>query len=254
MINTLELINFMGAENEFYDFCYRRDGTGRLVPRRRVQITGDKGTGKTRIRNALIFAFTGRGPSEDMRPHHLISRGQKEAAVHIKGSNGFVLTRRIDHRNRAVMTECSSSGVPFTSNTKGYNRSVGYSPERFLSASIPRYFMELSPLRRRKVYEEHMMRTGFFQLKSFTIQPSFNFRVVDGAYTDYLEFDSYRRHVADMEICAMFQTSLDRVVNPHRFIFMDNADLTRWVDIDLPEDTQLFVSKRVAETPLRLVY
>lgn len=256
MITGMEMTNFMGIEKDYYYFSSLRDGTGRRIPARRVQVTGDAGTGKTRLLKALIFAFTGRSIDGGIRPHTLITKGEKEASVRVVGDDGFDIVRTIDHSRRVVGTQwrCTKYNKTIVG-TDDYRKSVGYSADMFLSSAIPGYFMGMDIAKRSKVYMEHARRAGgMFLPNDFSIQHSFQCRVVDKQGISYDAFEKCMRHKADMSICSEFQRVIDQSYNRHRFIFLDDADLCHWPDIALPGDVQVFVTKRVVGTDFKILY
>jgi hypothetical protein len=256
MITGIGMTNFMGVENDYYYFSSLRDGTGRRFPARRVQITGDTGTGKTRLLKALIFAFTGRSIAGDIRPHTLITKGEKEASVRVVGDDGFEIVRTIDHSRRVVGTQwkCTKYNKTLVG-TDVYKKGVGYSADMFLSSAIPGYFMSMDVARRSKVYMEHAKMAGTMYLPSdINLQNAFQCRIVDKQGISYDAFGKYTRHKVDMSICSEFQRVIDQSYNRHRFIFLDDADLCHWSDIALPSDVQVFVTKRVVGMDLKILY
>lgn len=252
MITSVEVSDFMGIDKECYTLVHRHPA-GTCSAARRIQITGSKGSGKTRFLRALAFAFTGRHLDGMTRPHTLISEGCREASVRVRGTHGFELVKSIDRTRRTVRTRMISHGTLVTEDTQDYHKLVGCSPDRLLSASIPGYFMRLDPAKRLRVYNEHTAGARTLTLEDFAFRPMFRASLIGPRGTLYDNFCNSDKWLADMRICKELQGYLDTSVQTNKFLLMDDARLNEHADVEFGNDVQMFIAKEVSGTNFKIL-
>lgn len=115
------------------------------------RISGMNGVGKTTIREAICFAFTGTDSAGNRNPQHLISRGQDGTKVEVM-TDKSTISRSLSRKGNGTL-KVIKNGVPTTYTQTQLEAMIG-STDLFLSAFIPGFFLKLTTERQHKVISE----------------------------------------------------------------------------------------------------
>lgn len=104
-------------------------------------VTGQNGAGKTSIREAICFAFTGTDSVGNRRPRHLISNGEVALKTTLTTDKATFVRTLTDKGNGTL--KLIRNGIP-SSLTQSQLEAMLGSSDLFLSAFIPGYFLDLT--------------------------------------------------------------------------------------------------------------
>lgn len=139
-LRTLNLENFRGMKSLEIQF----HPSGNLV-------TGQNEVGKTTIREAICFAFTGTDSVGNRRPRHLITNGESGLKATLTTDKATFVRTLTDKGNGTL--KLVRNGVPTTLTQSQLEGMLG-SSDLFLSAFIPGYFLELPAEKQHAVLAE----------------------------------------------------------------------------------------------------
>lgn len=139
-LRNIKIENFRGAALKEYQFGQTMN-----------LITGKNGSGKSTIKEAVCFGFTGTDSSGNRNPQHLITDGEDYCCVSIttdKAEISRTLTRKGNGTLKVI-----KNGVASTFTQSQFEMML-CSTDLFLSAFIPGFFLDLTTERQHKVISE----------------------------------------------------------------------------------------------------
>jgi recombinational DNA repair ATPase RecF len=127
-----------------------------LACRNRILLRGENGSGKSTVKEGLIFALTGRDSSGGQCPTHLIARGENGLRVVLKTTEGWVIKRTLTLKKNSTLTLEKDNVLEFKVNNTDLLETLGLSleslgaipPDIYMSAVIPGFFMSQTSVRR----------------------------------------------------------------------------------------------------------
>lgn len=158
----VDMDNFRCFEGDFFNFFSEiplGDGACNGVaslPYDLVRISGRNGVGKTTLREALIFALTGRDSLGRVNPHHLIKRGSESLRVTLN-LTGTTLTRTLTQKGNGSVKLSTLPGKYLTQ--AQFRAHMCYDEELALCALLPGFFMKQTPEKRRKLITKAFPKT-----------------------------------------------------------------------------------------------
>lgn len=117
-----------------------------------TKLRGANRAGKSSVREALCFAFTGRDSSGGTVPTHLIRKGEQKASVRVSTPE-FQIERTLSVKKDSVIKIYRAGAEIGTQLTQTkLLELLGVNEDIILSAMIPGYFMRLSSDKRLKIF------------------------------------------------------------------------------------------------------
>jgi len=246
MIRHISLTNFMNLDEE-----YNLHDPG-CPSHKRTQVTGGSGTGKTRLAQAISFALGGSDLSGNTRPHHLVSADSLGATVSITLDRSIVISRTLHRKTRSITVLVHQKGQPTCYDLKVSERVMGFSRYGVLSAVIPGFFVRMSTIRKRLVYNELFKVHDLRLPDGMKLQRHFDCRVINSKGKCYEEFTAEQRTDFDFTLC--YETHRLHP-NPINCVVVDDATNIPWSDVSYPPKyIQLIEMNRVSKAPLEIRY
>lgn len=160
MIHSLDLTNFRNFESLSISFTHDtgdiRINFDKVWPK--VFISGANGVGKTTIREALCFAFTGRDSIGNPTPTHLIGDYSDRTKVSVVSSRGTISRTLTKKKNTTAKWSAPQGDVPFVIDKPSeFETSMlanGVSNEVYLSTTVVGYFMSLPTAKRQQIFSK----------------------------------------------------------------------------------------------------
>jgi len=138
-LKTLVLKNFRNYKEETLEF--HQD----------TLVRGRNGAGKSGLKEALCFLFGGTDSRGTRNPTHLIQWGEDSCEV-IAITDKATISRTLTQKGNGTL-RVTRGDVSTTYNATQFEQLVG-SPDVFLAAMLPGYFMDLPAERKHKVFQE----------------------------------------------------------------------------------------------------
>lgn len=150
MISSLTLENVRGLNRTF---CFAGRNT----------LKGRNGAGKSTIKDAICFAYSGLDSNGNASPIHLITTGEERLKVEVVSSTGVRLTRTLTKSGHQTLKLCRGE-VETTLTQAGLTSKLGVSPQAFLAMLVPGRFLRLPPQRQMGILGELLPPTDRRQL------------------------------------------------------------------------------------------
>lgn len=115
------------------------------------KLSGFSGSGKSRLKDALAFAFCGTDSHGTRNPTHLISLGEDKLSVSIT-TDKATITRTLTRKGNGSLKV--NNGMIDTTYTQTQFEGMIGAPDVFLSGMIPGYLFQLTPAKRMEVLTE----------------------------------------------------------------------------------------------------
>ena len=115
------------------------------------KIKGPNGSGKTTIKQAICFLFSGTDSAGSRNPQHLISNDQEAAKVSLQ-TDKAIITRTLTKKGNSTLKVTARDVTNSYSQTEF--ESMTSSSDLFLSAFIPGYFLSLAIEKQHKIINE----------------------------------------------------------------------------------------------------
>jgi len=144
MIRRLTLTNIKCHKS--FDMEIRGDG--------HISVAGRNGCGKSTLRDALAFLFTGRDANGNRKPLYLNPTSDEPMEVTLVMENGPVsrATRKMTAKGTSSL-KVERAGVEFTLKTQQEIDKLFGDQERLMSILIPGYFMKLPPKEKSRIFQ-----------------------------------------------------------------------------------------------------